>query len=580
MSLPLRRAAEATLLYEYSPTPSGVSAAVERSLVGEDMLPPSPERLKLLSEAAPAPENEERLHTRLMIEGDAVAGELDAPGNWFERLSRAGRAKYIEPGLWIAAEHAEDYAAALERGGNAARENIVRRLLRYRGAQTAQTVAERYFWRVSEAESVLTALVSQKNAVLSGEAYYHAELYDRARRETVKDRRRAVVTRPPEAYAALLSGGLRAAAPPEEQLLLAVNALRDEAYPAELWENVLLPARVRGYRPAMLDTLLTKGEVFWHMSPDGAVRFRLYEDIDWDAALPEWVFSDGARAVQKKPLGELPDGALAVYGALARRGASFAHALPLTPGADTLAELVKAGLIRADSFAPVRQLLSAEKTAKLPDRRRRAARALSAAGRWEITRPLRESAVEQQIDRAFDRAILLCRETVRGVNWSAALEQLRMWEFTGRVRRGYFIEGLSGAQFIRERDYAGASLAMDNPRDEIVWLNAADPLQPWGRSLAHRPERAFILVPGTVVALHRGAPVAVFERRGGTLRVFDGDVLPEALRAFARAFTLGHSFPQLKRVTVKDYPPDAADALAAAGFQPQMRDFALFRGVV
>jgi ATP-dependent Lhr-like helicase len=105
-------------------------------------------------------------------------------------------------------------------------------------------------------------------------------------------------------------------------------------------------------------------------------------------------------------------------------------------------------------------------------------------------------------------------------------------------------------------------------------------LQPWGRSLAHRPDRSFILVPGTAVALHRGAPIAVLERRGGALRVFDGDVLPEALRAFARAFTLGHSFPQLKRVTVKDYPPDAAAALAAAGFQSQMHDFVLFRGVV
>ena len=35
------------------------------------------------------------------------------------------------------------------------------------------------------------------------------------------------------------------------------------------------------------------------------------------------------------------------------------------------------------------------------------------------------------------------------LTWREALEILRVWEYTGgRVRRGYFIEGMSGAQFI------------------------------------------------------------------------------------------------------------------------------------
>jgi hypothetical protein len=43
-----------------------------------------------------------------------VAGELDVPLDWFEGLAEAGRALYIEPGLWIAAEQAELYGTALQ----------------------------------------------------------------------------------------------------------------------------------------------------------------------------------------------------------------------------------------------------------------------------------------------------------------------------------------------------------------------------------------------------------------------------------------------------------------------------------
>ena len=48
-----------------------------------------------------------------MIEGDLIAGELDIPIEWLEMLAQEERVRYIEPGLWIAAEHADKYAAAL-----------------------------------------------------------------------------------------------------------------------------------------------------------------------------------------------------------------------------------------------------------------------------------------------------------------------------------------------------------------------------------------------------------------------------------------------------------------------------------
>ena len=57
---------------------------------------------------------------------------------------------------------------------------------------------------------------------------------------------------------------------------------------------------------------------------------------------------------------------------------------------------------------------------------------------------------------------------------------LRVWEYTGQARRGYFVKGLSGAQFIRGNEYEAIvrQLARNGQTipKEIVWVNAADPV--------------------------------------------------------------------------------------------------------
>jgi len=284
MSLPLRRQAEATLMYEYAPTPSGIHIAAAEALAQSQMIVPAPEQLQRVSERGRMPEDAGQLHSLLMIEGDLMAGELDVPVGWLEALARQGRVCYIEPGLWTAAEQAAEYAAALEQEDRMARERIVRRVLRYRGAQSPEQIAERYFWPEPVAQALLASLGEQGSAVLDGEVYYHAELYDRARRETVQSRRRQVKTLPPQRYAALMASRQRIAAPPAEQLAAALRSLRDRSYPPALWETVLLPSRVSGYRPALLDTLLAQGGLFWRLSSAG-LSFHQYEDIDWDADL-------------------------------------------------------------------------------------------------------------------------------------------------------------------------------------------------------------------------------------------------------------------------------------------------------
>ena len=199
------------------------------------------------------------------------------------------------------------------------------------------------------------------------------------------------------------------------------------------------------------------------------------------------------------------------------------------------------------------------------------------SGRWELTRPMKDLPLEARLERLFDRYIVLCRETAADVDWSAALNVLRVWEFTGRVRRGYFIEGLSGMQYIRDREFSGIMAAFEQPNERLTWLPAIDPAQPWGKSLTHQTDRSFMNVPGTVVALRAGAPVAVFERQGKTLRIFDSDALADALQAFTHDYNRHRLYPQLTRLTVKQYPPDATGALVRAGFVSEMQDYVLYR---
>lgn len=570
MSLTLRRQTEASMVYEYAPTPSGVYVAVEEALNKAQHIDPAPQQLKQVSERTRLPENESQLHTLLMIEGDLVAGELNVPPEWLETLEQRELAKYIEPGLWIAAEQASEYEAALVKGEADLRAHILRRLLRYRGPQALEQVAQRYSLHEEAALHVLETLCQSGSAVEYQGLYYHAQLFDRAVKETVSMRRKQIKTLPPERYAALLSSRVQRPAPPREQLEAAITTLCGVAFPPSWWESILLPARVGGYRPELLDALLSQGHLFWRITQDGELCFHLHEDTDWDAD----VSLAGAILRDREKL---------VFDMLLKRGASFSHSLSslLGDGAvqDTLLTLAEKGLVRADSFVPIRQWLSGEQNAQVTARRRVNARVMAAtSGRWELARPMKDLSMEQQLERAFDRTVLLCRETAQGLNWDGAVKLLRLWEYTGRVRRGYFIEGLSGMQFIRDSDFLGVMQALEQPADDNVWLSAVDIMQPFGKYLAHIPNRSFMNLPGNVVALRAGMPVAVFERQGKTLRVFDDASLNDALKVFVQDYAGRRVYPALSRLTLKEYPQEAAEALHEAGFKREMQDFVLYRG--
>lgn len=581
MSLPLQWGQEAAVMYDYAPTPRGIHGAVEEALKEEKkLIRPGDGELARVQERERLPEDEKQLHSLLMTEGDLAAGELDIPAEWLDCLAGKGRALYLEQGLWIAAEQEEEYGAALApeafgEGQDARvreeRLHIVRRMLRYRGAADAVQTGERYGWRTKEAADILEELCRRGEAVCQEGRYYHAALYRRARMRTVQNRRQEIRTCPGEAYAAALLGRIAQNVPPEEGVKNTLERYAGTALPAAYWEGIVLPGRVGSYREALLDQFLAGGELFWHVEEKGALRFDRQEEIDWDADL----------SGRTEGLGEKER---ALYEALLKRGASFMQALNgVLPGEsphETLLALLEKGLVYADSFVPVRQWLDREKTRKATARARVNLRVKALhAGRWDVVRPLREQSVEERLASCFTKYLILCRETAAacGLPWAEALSVLRVREYTGQVRRGYFVEGFSGAQFMRAEDYAGLIRELAEPENGLVWINAADPAQPWGRLLPHREGRTFLNVPGNAVACLGGVPVAAMEKQGKTLRIWDEGIQEECLRLFSEVYKKGSLFSVQKRIVVKEYPTSAVHALTAAGFHREMQDYVLYR---
>ena len=227
-------------------------------------------------------------------------------------------------------------------------------------------------------------------------------------------------------------------------------------------------------------------------------------------------------------------------------------------------ELVWAGLVTNDTFAPLRLLLGGSRARPGANRRRRRGPACPArlgppagAGRWSLV-PERSTDTTRRAhalaEQLLERHGILTRarcasERVPG-GFAGVYPVLKAMEESGRCRRGYFVDGLGGAQFA----LAGAvdrmrSLVHDDGTTTVV-LAATDPANPYGAALPW-PEReggrtsngstkkvaALGRKAGAVVVLVDGRLVLYVEKGGRTMLSYSDDdaVLRPAIDALVLA---------------------------------------------
>ncbi|MFT4396433.1 ATP-dependent helicase [Gordonia lacunae] len=401
-----------------------------------------------------------------------------------------------------------------------------------------------------------------------------------------------------------------------------IDQLAGFPLPASAWESLVLPARVSDYAPPMLDELLSAGEVIW--SGHG----RIGNSDGWVALHPADVAVltlPDADEIDTSPVHDGVTAALGPGGALRfPQIAADISTGTTTPAADiemALWDLVWAGHVSNDSFAPVRALLQPRRNPSTPRSapahrargrapRLRAGRlsaryltehstsppvSPTASGRWfALDHPSTEPTIATQglCDQLLTRYGVITRgsvvsEEVTG-GFARVYKALTVFEDNGHVRRGYYVDGLGGAQFASPAtvdELRRHALPDRKPPREATVLAATDPANLFGAALewppsrdteaGHRPGRK----PGALVVLVDGELVCFVERGGKTLLTFS-DSIPR-LESAAGALVAQVRRGRISRLTIDhiDSEPvratDFGKVLVEAGFSTTPRGIRL-----
>ncbi|MEV8607760.1 ATP-dependent helicase [Amycolatopsis sp. NPDC051373] len=404
-------------------------------------------------------------------------------------------------------------------------------------------------------------------------------------------------------------------APTADDVLSVVEQLAGAPLPASAVESLILPSRLPGYSPALLDELTTAGEVTWAgcgalSGGDGWLALAPTDVAD--LLLPEVEENAPSSPVHEALLSTLEGGAL-FFRQLVDRVSPQLESPPNDGDiAGALWDLVWAGLVTGDTLAPLRAQVAghgAHKPRRQAPRGRyarlRAGRPAmpsrtgppTVAGRWALT-PARETdptrRAHARTEAFLERHGVLTRgaldtERVTG-GFSGIYKVLRGMEDSGQVVRGYVVEGLGAAQFAakgavdRLRALSGPAPGADGwsgsparaGSDRAVVLAAADPAQPYGAALPwpaatgdtkHRPARK----AGALAVLVGGVPALYVERGGRSLLSFTEDRAP--LQAAAAGLSTAVREGWLGQLAVQRadgeqaLTSELADILREAGFR-------------
>lgn len=545
-----------------------------RELLGQEELREliDPEALdQVEGELRGAPRSPDTLHDLLLRRGDLAPGEFDeALAAPLEAERRAVRVRVSGAERLIAVEDAGRYRDAVGsmppsglpdvylEGGEDPLGWILRRFARGRGPFTTEEAAVRFGLQPERAESALGGLDLVRGELRPGgteREWCDPDVLRRLRRASLARLRKEVEPVDPGALGRFLPAwqGVDRRATLREALV----PLQGLSLPVTLWESDVLPRRVPGYQPSWLDQLTASGEAVWVGA--GLERVALYFREDAAAlgrpgALPP-PGEDAHAAIRIA----LAGGALFWFDLLRETGLEGEVALP------ALWDLVWAGEVTNDAWQPLRasRRFQAPRAEKRPRRfsRSRANAITATQGRWSGAAGLFEGDPDPRAlaELLLERHGVVTRDGVRGEGipggYAPVYRELRRLETLGVCRRGYFVEGLGGAQFALP---GAVERLRERPEEErALVLAAADPAQPYGSALSW-PKRAgarAARVAGAHVVLLGGEP-ALFVERGGRslvpLRDPDEAWLRPALEAL-----VGHVRKSgLKRLAVERFDGD------------------------
>jgi ATP-dependent Lhr-like helicase len=452
--------------------------------------------------------------------------------------------------------------------------DLVLRYARTHGPFSAAAVAERYGLGVAVVTGALHRLAAESTLSegdfhpSGGTQWCEADVLRMLRRRCLAKLRKEVEPAPPAAYASFLPAwqhadtaaslprGGRVRTASADAVYDVIDQIAGAAIPASALETLVLPGRVPGYSPALLDELTAAGEIVWSGAgalPGGDGWIVLAPSAAAPLLLPEPA-EISMTALHDAVLAALDGGGALFFRAIADRvAASLATQSNGQPSArivggdkdvaSAIWDLVWAGRLTNDTLAPLRTVLgSGRPVASTPDpdqaghqasygrpgagRARRSgygrpvlpsrAGPPTVSGRWSALPPPEADPTRRRHAQAralLERHGILIRGAVAAehVNggFGALYPVLRALEDAGQCRRGYFVEGLGAAQFALPG-------AVDRMRAKADATRAAAIADPWAATPRSQPGRRFVVLSAADPANAYGAALPWPDRPGET----------------------------------------------------------------
>ena len=518
-----------------------------------------------------------------------------------------------------------------------ARLALIQKFMRWHGPVTKYEIMERYGFPEQLVESALAALY-EEGGIAQGEyvptksfpQWCYKSNLEEIHRLTLNRLRKEMEPAEPEEYADFLIRWQHAH--PDTQLS-GIDGLREIIGQIQGYENFqavlerdVLPSRVKDYDPSMLDRLCYSGETFWRRFDykrlkRGQIGLCFREDRDWIVANPNEVemelnqWDDDIPEVCDAVRSFLRENKACFFGDIVK-GTDLDWRLVLR----AIWHLVWTGEATNDGFESIRHASFTSGLSGCYDLYKKPGnkdvtvdyivkhileyrRLDPTLGRWAPTERLVPSSldVSDNNERALKWANLLlkrygivCRESLKwevsAPPWKDLRRALVKLELLGKVRRGFFVQELSGEQYaypeavealreakLRHPDADGDGDYTHSQSDEpMILLDACDPANPFTAFLPVTDEAGetvrFARNPHKYMVLQAGQPVLLYQGSVTLLVDLSKERAEKAIRALMQIVDNPAKVETYKEIHIRDWnghPIDVSPAqhlLAKLGF--------------
>lgn len=523
---------------------------------------------------------------------------------WLQALEEQGRILRIK-GLegdnfhMIATEEAPIYAAAFgeknEINSKQALLKLIRKFARFTGPFGIEELCQRIPVSTDRIRSALLEL-ERENIILKGRflsgidevLWCHSTVWEYIRKSSLQLARNDIKAKLPSDFSCFLlywQGVGQDVQIGSDRLIDVLRQFQGVYYPASWWEDFILPLRVSGYRSSWLDQLCTAGQISWIGWRQGSV------------GKIAWVVDELPPVVEQEEVFQHPEEEK-VLRILQQRGASFLFQLVKSTEIsssvclDVIEELVWNGNVTNDSFEAVRYFLAGIAGGPKVRAKRIAMAHRMEMGRWSVVEREMLSLqrnVERQATGCIRQYGFITKEIWNRddgrLPWSQGYPVIKKMELLGKIKRGYFLTGLSGVQFASREAVEGLMEVKGVKTYNAI--PACDPSLPYGSIYARgKSTLSWSALLGTVIVLESGSPIMVWEKYGEQVKMREAlsyKQVEEAMICLITAFKEKRFWQDHKKIRISFWGEVRASSCAYAallmelGFEREMQDIVLWR---